>query len=125
MARTATTADAFNAIAEPKRRVVLGALAGGERTVTYIVELLGWPQPQVSKHLAVLRQVGLVSYRREGRERLYSVNGAPLKTIHDWTAMFEKFWQHQLEQIKARAEAKVQRTDPASAIPQPPTKKEN
>lgn len=120
MARTATTSDAFNAIAEPKRRAVLGALAGGERTVTGIVELLGWPQPQVSKHLGVLRQVGLVSYRRNGRERLYSVNGAQLKTIHDWTAMFEKFWQRQLDQIKAHAEARAAAMRPES---QPPTPK--
>lgn len=110
MARAATTLDPFNAIAEPKRRQVLGTLAfsgGGELTVNAIVEVLGWPQPQVSKHLAVLRQVGLVSVRRRGRERVYRVNADQIKTIHDWTKTFERFWSHQLDRIKQRAEAKA------------------
>lgn len=109
MPRAPTTLDPFNAVAEPKRREVLSALAqrGGELAVNEIVETLGWPQPQVSKHLAVLRQVGLVSVRRLGRERRYSVNGGQLKTIHDWTRLFERFWESQLDRIKASAEAKA------------------
>jgi DNA-binding transcriptional ArsR family regulator len=107
MARAATTLDAFNAIAEPKRRHVLGAMArgGGEMPVSGIVRSLGWPQPQVSKHLAVLRQVGLVSVRRQGRKRMYRVNGEQLKPIYDWTKTFEHFWSTQLDRIKERAEA--------------------
>ena len=107
MPRSPTTLDPFNAIAEPKRREVLGALAGGEQQVNDLVEVLGWPQPQVSKHLGILRQVGLVRVRPDGRRRLYSVNGAQLKQIHDWVKPFERFWQHQLERVKARAEAKA------------------
>jgi DNA-binding transcriptional ArsR family regulator len=105
MPRAATTTDVFNAVAEPKRRRVLGALADGERSVNDIVAALNWPQPQVSKHLGVLRQVGLVSVRHKGRQRFYRVNGARLKPIHDWVTMYEKFWQHQLERVKQRAEA--------------------
>jgi DNA-binding transcriptional ArsR family regulator len=114
MPRAPTTLDAFNAIAEPKRREVLAAIAnrGGDTAVNDLVETLGWPQPQVSKHLAVLREVGLVAVRREGRERRYSVIGAQLKTIHDWTAMFERFWQSQLDRIKAKAEAKARSSSP-------------
>ncbi len=109
MARAATTLDPFNALAESKRREVLGALAlgDGEWSVNAVVGELGWPQPQVSKHLAVLREVGLVSVRRSGRERLYSVNGAGIKAVHDWTKLFEKYWDHQLERIKQRAESKA------------------
>ena len=107
MPRAATTSDVFNAVAEPKRRRVLGTLANGERSVNDIVAALHWPQPQVSKHLGVLRQVGLVSVRIKGRQRLYRVNGERLKPIYDWVAMYESFWQHQLERIKARAEAMV------------------
>src|SRR5437016_13384380 len=83
MARAATTADAFNAVAEPRRREILDALAGGERPVNDLVELLGLSQPRVSKHLRVLRAVGLVEARDEGRQRLYRLNGQPLKEIHD------------------------------------------
>src|SRR5579863_6414842 len=107
MPRSLTTLDAFNAIGEPKRRQVLDYLAGGERPVNDLVDSLGWPQPQVSKHLGVLRKVGLVSERRAGRQRLYRLNGAQLKPIHDWVKTFERFWKHQLERIKARAEQKV------------------
>jgi DNA-binding transcriptional ArsR family regulator len=107
MARSPTTLDSFAAIAEPRRRDVLAALIGGELPVNDIVETLGWPQPQVSKHLAVLREVGLVSVRRAGRERLYSVNGEQMKQIHDWVKTYEKFWDHQLMRIKQRAEAKA------------------
>ena len=108
MARAPTTLDPFNAIAEPKRRQVLDLLAKGERPVNDLVNALGWPQPQVSKHLGVLRKVGLVSERRAGRQRVYRLNGERLKPIHEWVKNFERFWKHQLERIKARAEQKVQ-----------------
>jgi DNA-binding transcriptional ArsR family regulator len=104
MARSATTIDAFAALAEPRRRQVLDSLAHGEQTVSTMVKSLRWPQPQVSKHLSVLRQVGLVNVRRDGRERLYSVNGPKLKPVHDWIKVYEKFWDHQLDRIKQRAE---------------------
>src|SRR5258705_4789191 len=109
MARAPTTLDTFNAVAEPKRREVLGALAsgGGELPVNDLVRSLGWPQPQVSKHLAVLREVGLVAVRRQGRQRMYRVNGEPLKSIHDWSKTFERYWSGQLDRIKQRAEAKA------------------
>ena len=107
MARAATTLDPFNAVAEPKRRQVLEALADGEMPVGRLVDRLGWPQPMVSKHLGVLKEVGLVTARRDGRQRLYSVNGERLKTIHDWAKLFEKFWSHQLLRIKERAERKA------------------
>ena len=84
MARAATTADAFNAVAEPRRRQILDVLAGGERPVNDLVELLGLAQPQVSKHLRVLREVGVVDVREDGRQRLYRLNGRALKPIHDW-----------------------------------------
>ncbi len=108
MARAPTTLDPFNAIAEPKRRQVLDLLAKGERPVNDLVKALGWPQPQVSKHLGVLRKVGLVSERHAGRQRVYRLNADRLKPIHEWVKNFERFWKHQLERIKARAEQKVQ-----------------
>src|SRR6266852_5102020 len=108
MARAPTTLDPFNAIAEPKRRQVLDLLAKGERPVNELVHSLGWPQPQVSKHLGVLRKVGLVTERRLGRQRVYSLNGERLKPIHEWIKDYERFWQHQLASIKARAEQKQQ-----------------
>ena len=106
MARAATTLDPFNAVAEPKRRQVLETLACGEMPVNDLVNRLGWPQPMVSKHLGVLKEVGLVTARRDGRQRLYQVNGEKLKTIHDWAKMFERFWAHQLLRIKEQAERK-------------------
>ena len=108
MPRAATTLDALYAVAEPKRRRVLEALSLGEMPVNDIVGSLGWPQPMVSKHLAVLKQVGLVSMRQDGRQRLYSVNGKKLKPIHDWAHMFERFWTNQLDRIKERAERAAQ-----------------
>lgn len=92
MARAATTTDAFNAIAEPQRRRILDVLAGGERSVTDLVGVLGLTQPQVSKHLRVLREVGLVTVRDEGRRRVYRVDGRGLKPIHDWVATYERIW---------------------------------
>lgn len=93
MARAATTTDAFNAVAEPRRRQILDLLAGGERPVNELVERLGMTQPQVSKHLRVLREVGLVEVRDAGRQRLYRLNGRSLKPIHDWVKAYERAWE--------------------------------
>ena len=101
MARAATTADAFNAVAEPRRRQILDALAGGERPVNDLVALLGLAQPQVSKHLRVLREVGAVDVREEGRQRLYSLNGQALKPIHDWVKNYERLWSDRFELMDA------------------------
>src|SRR6187402_3815311 len=92
MARAATTTDAFNAIAEPRRRAILDALGGEERSVNDLVALLGLAQPQVSKHLRVLREVGAVDVRADGRRRLYRLNGRALKPIHDWVRAYEETW---------------------------------
>ena len=99
MARAATTADAFNAVAEPRRREILDLLAGGERPVNDIVRLLGLAQPQVSKHLRVLREVGAVDVRNEGRQRLYRLNGRALKPIHDWVKTYERSWSERFERL--------------------------
>lgn len=104
MARAATTSDAFNAIAEPRRRHILEFIAGDERSVTDIAEALELGQPSVSKHLQVLRDVGLVSVRKEGRRTMYRINPETLRTIHDWSAMFQRHWRGQLRRIKAHAE---------------------
>ena len=100
MARVPTTHDPFNAIAEPKRRQLLEALGIGERSVNDLVELLGWPQPMVSKHLGVLKQVGLVKERRAGRQRLYQINAAQLKPIHDWIQPFQRLWTARLDRLE-------------------------
>jgi len=97
MARAATTADAFNAVAEPRRRAILDVLAGGERPVNDLVRALGVTQPQVSKHLRVLREVGAVEVRGAGRQRLYSLNGPALKPIHDWVKTYERTWSERFE----------------------------
>ena len=99
VARAATTADAFNAVAEPRRRQILDALAGGEQPVNDLVHLLGLAQPQVSKHLRVLREVGAVDVRSEGRQRLYRLNGHALKPIHDWVKNYERSWSERFEQL--------------------------
>ncbi len=99
MARAATTADAFNAVAEPRRRQILDVLAGGERPVNDLVELLGLSQPLVSKHLRVLREVRLVEVREEGRQRVYRLNGHPLKPIHDWVRTYEQSWSERFDQL--------------------------
>ena len=104
MARASTTSDPFNAIAEPRRRHILEFLAADERSVSDIVDALDMGQPSVSKHLQVLRDVGLVSVRRDGRRTMVRVNPEPLRTIHDWVALFERHWQGQLRRIKAHAE---------------------
>jgi DNA-binding transcriptional ArsR family regulator len=92
MARAATTTDVFNAVAEPRRRQIIDLLAGGERPVNELVDLLGLAQPQVSKHLRVLREVGAVDVREDGRQRLYRLNGYALKPIHDWVKNYEDSW---------------------------------
>ena len=97
MARAATTADAFNAVAEPRRREILDLLAGGERPVNDLVALLGVAQPQVSKHLRVLREVGLVEVRDQGRQRMYRLNGEPLRSIHDWVKNYERTWNERFD----------------------------
>jgi DNA-binding transcriptional ArsR family regulator len=99
MARAATTADAFNAVAEPRRRHILDTLAGGERAVNDLVEVLGLTQPQVSKHLRVLREVGAVDVREDGRQRLYRINGHALRPIHDWVQAYEDSWSERFEQL--------------------------
>jgi DNA-binding transcriptional ArsR family regulator len=97
VARAATTADAFNAVAEPRRREILDLLAGGERPVNDLVRLLGLAQPQVSKHLRVLREVGAVDVRDQGRQRLYRLNGHALRPIHEWVKSYERFWSERFE----------------------------
>jgi DNA-binding transcriptional ArsR family regulator len=97
VARAATTADAFNAVAEPRRRQILDVLAGGERPVNDLVGVLGLAQPQVSKHLRVLREVGAVEVRDEGRQRLYRLNGHALRPIHEWVKDYERFWAERFD----------------------------
>jgi DNA-binding transcriptional ArsR family regulator len=99
MARAATTADAFNAVAEPRRRQIVDLLAGGERPVGDLVAQLGLAQPQVSKHLRVLREVGVVRVRDDGRRRLYRLHGPALKPIHDWVSSFERTWTDRFDQL--------------------------
>jgi DNA-binding transcriptional ArsR family regulator len=109
MARAATTSDPFNAMAEPRRRQILTYLAGDEREVGEIVIAVGLDQPSVSKHLGVLRRVGLVHVRRNGRHRLYKTNAEAIRPVHDWTETFERYWRHQLNRIKERAESQMNR----------------
>ena len=106
MARAATTSDAFNAVAEPRRRLILLHLAQQEKSVGQIVAALGFEQPSVSKHLRVLHDVGLVRVRRSGRHVLYRTNADAIRPLYEWTKTFERFWSHQLNRIKERAEAK-------------------
>ena len=106
MPRAATTSDCFNAIAEPRRRDILAFLAADERAVGDIVDSLGMGQPAVSKHLKVLRDVGLVHVRRDGRRMLYRTNAEAIRPLHEWAATFERYWRHQLIRIKERAEEK-------------------
>jgi DNA-binding transcriptional ArsR family regulator len=106
MARAATTSDAFNAVAEPRRREILNCLALQERPVGDIVASLGLGQPSVSKHLRVLRNVGLVRARRHGRNIFYRTNAEAIRPLHEWSKTFERLWQHQLNRVKERAEVK-------------------
>lgn len=107
VARAATTSDAFNAIAEPRRREILNYLALQERPVGELVAGLGFEQPSVSKHLRVLKDVGLVRVRREGRKMLYSLDADAIRPLYEWTRTFERFWKHQLRRVKERAEERV------------------
>jgi DNA-binding transcriptional ArsR family regulator len=101
MARTATTTDVFNAVAEPRRRQILDVLAGGERPVNALVDAVGLTQPQVSKHLRVLREVGAVRVRENGRQRLYRVDGPALKPIHDWVEAYAQTWSERFDRLDA------------------------
>ena len=107
MPRATTTSDAFNAVAEPRRREILEYLAPGERAVGEIVIALGLGQPSVSKHLQVLRNVGLVDLRRDGRRALYRTNAEALRPVHEWTGTFAQYWRRQLSRIKTHAEARA------------------
>jgi len=104
MARAATTSDAFNAVAEPRRRDILLFLAPRERAVGEIVLNLRLEQPSVSKHLRVLLEVGLVDVRRDGRKKMYRTNVDAIRPLHEWTSTFERHWKHQLLRVKERAE---------------------
>ncbi len=110
MPRAATTSDAFNAVAEPRRRQILNYLALQERPVGDIVAALRLEQPSVSKHLRVLRDVGLVRVRRHGRHMLYRTNAEAIRPLHEWTKTFERLWAHQLTRVKERAEARNKET---------------
>jgi DNA-binding transcriptional ArsR family regulator len=107
MARAATTSDAFNAVAEPRRREILDHLASGEHSVNDLVIRLRLEQPSVSKHLRVLRDVGLVRVRRHGRQMFYQANAEGIRPLHEWTKTFERLWAHQLTRVKERAEQKA------------------
>jgi DNA-binding transcriptional ArsR family regulator len=99
VARAATTADVFNAVAEPRRRAILDVLGGGEQPVNDLVRALGLAQPQVSKHLRVLREVGVVDVREQGRQRMYRLNGNALKPIHDWVSTYERTWSERFDAL--------------------------
>jgi DNA-binding transcriptional ArsR family regulator len=111
MARATTTSDVFNAVAEPRRRDILNYLALQERAVGDIVARLEMEQPSVSKHLRVLRNVGLVRVRRDGRRKLYRTNPEAIRPLHEWASTFERFWKHQLSRIKERAEEKIKKVE--------------
>jgi DNA-binding transcriptional ArsR family regulator len=110
--RAAATSDIFNAVGEPRRRDILAFLAADERSVGDIVSSLKLAQPSVSKHLKVLRDVGLVDVRREGRQIFYRTNVEAIRPLHEWTQTFERYWQTQLSRVKARAEATDRRKEP-------------
>ena len=112
MARASTTSDAFNAVAEPRRREILTLLAGREMPVGEIVAHIRLDQPSVSKHLRVLRDVGLVRMRCHGRQKFYCTNAQAIQPLHAWTATFERYWRHQLIRLKERAEESARRTNP-------------
>jgi DNA-binding transcriptional ArsR family regulator len=107
MARAATTSDAFNAVAEPRRRQILRFLADREYSVNEIVDGLRVDQPSVSKHLRVLRDTGLVRMRCNGRQKLYRTNAEGIRPLHEWASEFERYWTHQLNRVKDRAEKKA------------------
>ena len=123
MARAASSSDAFNAVAEPRRREILSYLALGERSVGEIVDALEYGQPSVSKHLRVLRDVGLVRVRRDGRRTVCRINADRLRPLHEWTATFERLWRHQLMRVKQRAE-QLRRVDGRKTVTKSPGRKE-
>src|SRR5271170_1854105 len=125
MARASTTSDAFNAVAEPRRREILSYLAASERPVGEIVEALGLEQPSVSKHLRVLRDVGLVRMRCRGRQKLYRTNAEAIRPMYEWAGSFERYWQHQLNRVKERAEAMVSQASQNSNSPKPNPKEKS
>ncbi|MFY9740848.1 MAG: metalloregulator ArsR/SmtB family transcription factor [Candidatus Sulfotelmatobacter sp.] len=108
MARAATTSDVFNAVAESRRRDILNYLLMQEKSVSDIVDAMEMEQPSVSKHLKVLKDVGLVNVRREGRQMLYKVDPMGIQPLHEWTSRFERMWKHQLLRVKERAEAEIE-----------------
>ena len=114
MPRASTTSDAFNAVAEPRRRDILNYLILQERSVNEIVDSLSIEQPSVSKHLRVLKDVGLVNVRRDGRNMFYRTNAEAIRPLHEWTSRFERFWRHQLDQIKELAERNAKKQQPDS-----------
>jgi DNA-binding transcriptional ArsR family regulator len=111
MPRAATTSDTFNAVAEPRRRAILDYLVRHERPVGDIVVALGLAQPSISKHLRVLRDVGLVEARRGGRHVFYRTNADGIRPLHEWASRFERYWRHQLTRVKERAEQPLRRSD--------------
>jgi DNA-binding transcriptional ArsR family regulator len=117
MARAATTSDAFNAVAEPRRREILNFLAMQEKSVSEIVDAMEMEQPSVSKHLKVLKGVGLVEAHRKGRLMLYKVNAETIRPLHEWTGRFERQWTHQLLRVQVRAEAKTAPNDTVVEFP--------
>jgi DNA-binding transcriptional ArsR family regulator len=120
MPRAPTTADVFNAIAEPRRRQIVELLARrGALAVGTLVVALGLPQPAVSKHLGVLRKVGVVAVTRQGKQRLYNLEAEKLKTVHDWVKAFEDLWSHQLDRIKERAERRARERTESPTPPKP------
>lgn len=120
MPRAPTTADVFNAIAEPRRRQIIELLAQrGALTVGALVVTLGLPQPAVSKHLGVLRKVGVVAVIKQGQQRVYSLEAEKLKTVHDWVKAFESLWSHQLDRIKQRAERRARERTESTTSPKP------
>jgi DNA-binding transcriptional ArsR family regulator len=125
MARVATTADAFNAVAEPRRRQILDLLAGGERPVNELVTLLGMSQPMVSKHLRVLREVGLADVRGFGRQRLYRLNGRPLETIHDWVKNYERSWSERFDRLDVVLQGLKENQEEEDPREEDPREKEN
>jgi DNA-binding transcriptional ArsR family regulator len=116
--RAATGSDVFNAIAEPQRRAILQVLAGDERSVNDVVNALGLPQPSISKHLRVLREVGLVESRRDGRQIWYRTNAHAIRPLYEWAGTFERFWNQQLRRIKERAESSQPRARQDAAQPE-------
>src|SRR5256885_15355448 len=107
MPRAATTSDVFNSFAEAQRREILVYLAPQERHVSDIVARFDLSQPSVSKHLKVLRHVGLVSFRRDGRQMFYRAIPDAIRPLHEWTGIFQQYWRHQLTRVKERAEQKT------------------